>query len=149
MLHASVVHFPIALLFLCGGIYFFLLLRPGAFPAKWAFAFHLIGVAAIGAAILSGNSAENDTVHTTQIHEVIEKHELAGYVAVWAFGLLALWRYVRGSRMFTRRWEGILFVSAFFMALLVLAFTAHEGGELVYDFGAGVAPMQEILKNAR
>jgi uncharacterized membrane protein len=149
MLHASVVHFPIALLFLCGGLYFFLLLRPGAFPGKWVLAFHLIGVAALGAAILSGNSAEQETALTPAMHEVVEKHELAGYISVWAFGLMALWRYMRGSRLFTRRWEGSIFVGLFTLALLVLAFTAHEGGELVYDFGAGVKPMQETLQNAR
>jgi len=144
MLHGAIVHFPIVLLFVAGGFYFFAMLRPSTVPAWLPFGAHLLGLVGIVAAVLSGGNAESNTIHTRDIHDLIERHELLGYIALWVFALAAIWQYVRGRAM--QLLEKRIFILVFAVLLGLLAYSSHIGGRLVYQYGAGVEPMQPVLR---
>lgn len=150
MLHASIIHFPIALLFVAGGLYLWTLLRreSGQPLAQMAFLLHIGGIIGAIAAVISGGAAEEAVVHTPIIHAHIERHELLGYISVWGFALLGVWRFLRSRNGISsmKSLESVGFAVAFVGMLVVLAISAHIGGDMVYEHGAGIEPMQEILK---
>ena len=59
----------------------------------------IIGAVGGAAAVLSGLQAEEHISHGDAVHRVMETHELLGFVTLGVFGVLALWRLVRESRM--------------------------------------------------
>ena len=131
--HPIFTHFPIALLTaaLLVETLALLLRRP-----EWSrVSLWCLGLGVLGAAgaVLTGRLAEETAKHSFEIHEVIELHEKIGYAVLAGSVLLLGWRFLaRGSR--GRQWAGW-----FLLAVLcgAMAFGAHLGGRLVYEFGVG------------
>lgn len=146
-LHPKIVHFPVAMLFLAGLLYLLHFFIRHQNLDRFAFFLHAGGVAATVAAILSGNYAEADIVQTEAIHEIVEEHEFLGMLTAWAFGLLLVWAYLRQKTKVLL--EKIAFTGIFVVGLGLLTIAAAHGGELVYDYGAGVKPMKEHLIQQR
>lgn len=142
--HPQLVHFPIALLFVAGAIYVVSFFREEDFWMRMAGLLHIIGTGGLVAAILSGMQAEGQTIHTAEIHAMIERHAILSYVLVWSYTLLYVWYYLRHKRF--AKMEKLGFVAVFVILLGVMTFSAHIGGELVYEQGAGVEPYKPILK---
>ena len=133
--HPIFVHFPIALLmaaFLVETLALFLR-RP-----EWSrVSFWCLGLGVLGAAgaVLTGRQAMAVAKHSMEIYRIMELHERLGY------GVLALTVLVTGCRILTRdqisrrmRWLLWLVLAA---TCAVMAFGAHLGGRLVYEFGVG------------
>ncbi len=146
-LHPKIVHFPIAMLFLAGVCYLLHLFIKNQHLDRFGFFLHLGGTLATVAAIFSGNYAESSIVQTEAIHHIVEEHEFLGMLTGWSFGLLLVWAYLRQKTRFLI--ERIAFIVIFVLGLGVLTIGAAHGGELVYDHGAGVKPMEKHLIEQR
>lgn len=143
-IHPLVVHFPIALLIVAAVAYVFsVATRREGFWVLGLF-LHMLGVVGAIAAFLSGNSAESSIVHTAEIHDMVELHEMLGMISMWAFGLMAVWSFMRRESKLL--WEKALYCLVFCGLAGMLAWNGHLGGRLVYEKGAGVAPMEESLQ---
>ena len=96
----------------------------------------ILGAVGGGAAVLSGLQAEDKISHGDAVHRVMETHELLGFVTLGVFGVLALWRLVRESRMSSV--ERTLSVVLSLAGAGVLFATGVYGGKLVFDHAAGI-----------
>jgi len=135
-LHPAIVHFPIALLIAAGGFYLAARFREQATFYRAAWLLHVAGLAGSIAAVLTGRSAEGNLTLTSALEGLLENHQLLGYATAWLFALLAIWQYLRQGRgPVLEQW---LFISAYFLALGVMAYGAWLGGQMVYQHGAGV-----------
>ncbi|MNS33619.1 hypothetical protein D3C72_657350 [compost metagenome] len=141
-LHPMLVHFPIALLVVVVLFDVAALFWPKAELARASL--FLSAIAAIGAvgAYFSGEAAEGPVEHLPGIETLLERHEdlgkllMIGAIAVLAVKLAFFWR----------RWHETVAgraVVAFLGATLavLVAATGYVGGQLVYEYGAGVRPV--------
>jgi uncharacterized membrane protein len=135
--HPLIVHFPIVLLLLAALFELLrLFLRRDPFDqlARWSL---YLGALAAVAGAASGWVAEQTVAPVAAAHEVLEKHEKAGYVTAGFAAVLLSWRVATGRRGGPRpRW---IFTVALLALAALVAFTAHEGGELVYEHGVGTS----------
>ncbi|MFN0203973.1 MAG: DUF2231 domain-containing protein [Bacteroidia bacterium] len=143
-MHPLIVHFPIALLFFSGALYAFALVKNHANFLQFASLSHLVGTISIIAAIISGQQAEAQTIHTHDIHAIIERHGLLSWVCIWAFALLYVWQLLRIKKNIA--WEKYLFLAVFMGMLGLIGYSAHLGGQMVYEKGAGVTPYKPQLE---
>lgn len=142
--HPLIVHFPIGLLcaaglFLIG----FVTTKRPSYQTMFVHTFFL-GVCGLLAAVLTGLSQEDSLLQNQAIHELLETHELLGYVALGVFAALLFWKLKRKAHM--QRKELSFFACIYLVALAVMAFGAHLGGQMVYIHGAGVEPMKERIR---
>lgn len=133
--HPFSVHFPIALLLTAGGIYLHDLIRPQKTLGDMGKLLHVIGIAGMLLAILSGNLAKSELEPTESYEAILWQHEWMSYVVLWLFTMILAWQHLRQKQM--KRTEMILFVLAFLIATIVMLFSASLGGEMVYEFGVG------------
>ena len=146
-LHPKIVHFPVAMLILAGVCYLLHFFIKNQRLDRFGFFLHLGGTIATVAAIFSGNYAESTIVQTEAIHEIVEEHEFLGMLTGWSFGLLLVWAYLRHKTKFMI--EKVAFMLIFVLGLGILTIGAAHGGELVYEHGAGVKPMEKHLIDQR
>jgi uncharacterized membrane protein len=144
-LHPAIVHFPIALMFAAGALYLAGFLRKTDILLKAAFAMHIAGLVFGVIAILTGDYAESDLIQNEAIHQLAELHEQLAMIATWAFALLAVWAYVRHRSQVKA--EQIAFIVVLLAIIGTTGYTAHIGGTMVYQHGAGVAPMKEHIQH--
>ncbi len=132
-LHPKLVHFPIALLITA--LLLDILSRMFKRESWYHAAITLFVVAAFSslAALFSG-LWEEDRLHLE--HPLLEKHELAAFctVAITWLGMLML--FLTRKHLLLRR-TMITFV--LLIAVIAVVVTAHWGGEMVYEYGVGVA----------
>lgn len=141
-LHPLIIHFPIVFIFIAGFAYIWYIFKQADFVLNVAIYAHIGGIIGFALAIITGQWAEADTPHTPAIHEMIEQHGLLSWVSVWLFALLYVWQLLRVKKFLF--WEKWLFVAIFVGGTGIMAFSAHLGGRMVYEKGAGVMPMKEI-----
>lgn len=133
--HPILVHFPLALLtasFLVEGLA--LVLRR---PALHVVSLWNLGLGVLGAvgAVLSGRQAMALAKHSMEIHEIMEIHERVGYLVLLGGALLLAWRVLlRDSGGRRSRWAAWL---ALGLLCAGMAYGAHLGGRMVYEFGVG------------
>ena len=133
--HPLIVHFPIALLMAA----FWLDVAAVVFRSEtwhrvslWNLA---LGVLSAGAAVWAGLRAEDIAKHTFEIHEVMELHERLGIITL-ILGLMWLgWRVMRRDRLGPAARVASFALGAAMIS--TLAWGAHLGGRLVYEFGVG------------
>ncbi len=134
-LHPMTVHFPIALLLAA------LLIEALALifkhPDLHRTSLWVLGLGAMGAiaAVVTGRMAEGVAKHSLEIHQVMHLHERLGYVVLGLAIVVTGWRLLKKDRLTlrTRRIAWALLV----VACGIMAFSAHLGGRLVYEFGVG------------
>lgn len=135
-LHAALNDLPVALLLTA--VLFDLLALATRRQSFRQVSFWTLIVGAVGgaAAVLSGLEAEEHISHGDAVHRVMETHEVLGFVTLGVFGILALWRIVRESRMGSR--ERALGVILSLAGAGVLVATGVYGGKLVFEHAAGI-----------
>lgn len=144
-LHPVIVHFPIALMFAAGALYLAGFLRKADILLKAAFAMHIAGLVSGVVAILTGDYAESQLVQNAAIHALAELHESLAMISIWAFALLAVWAYVRHRSQV--KVEKIAFIVLLVAVIGTTGYAGHIGGTMVYQHGAGVAPMKEHIQH--
>ncbi|MCB0549286.1 MAG: hypothetical protein KDD19_17030 [Phaeodactylibacter sp.] len=136
-LHAMVVHFPIALLFV--GFLFDLI---GAFNGSSFFrqaglSLLVLGAAGAVAAYFSGEAA-GEGMEEGSLGRAVALHEQAALITAVGSVLVAL---LRGGLMVLKRYEGwprLLSLFLFTLLIASVARTGYLGGQLVYRHAAGV-----------
>lgn len=133
--HPMVVHFPIALLVAALALdsLALALKRPQLHRvALWNLSLGTLGA---GAAVWTGYQAAEIAKHSFEIHQVMELHRKLG-IATLTLGLLtAAWRLWKRDQL--GRQARRLTIVALLGMLGTLAYGAHLGGRLVYEFGVG------------
>lgn len=134
-LHPATIHFPIAFLMAAFGVETAaLVLRQPSWHriSLWNLC---LGGAAAGVAVFTGRMAGAVAKHSFEIHSVMEQHERLGYVVLALVGVAAGWRLMARDRLSIRaRWMAWILLG---LACGAMAFGAHLGGRLVYEFGVG------------
>jgi uncharacterized membrane protein len=137
-LHPVIVHTPIALI-----LFSLLFELVGRFTdidwwRKAAFAMLVIGVLGAGAAVLSGNAAEETAEDQGVPDDAIEAHEEAGTLTLW-LGVAAVLARALASRPGPARGAvSLLALVAHLLTAGAVGMAGFRGGILVYDHGAGI-----------
>jgi uncharacterized membrane protein len=143
-LHPILVHFTIGL-FVISIVFDILshftnrrtLEHAGWWNLVFAAAFSVITVA-------SGLSAEDGVPHAGGAHDLLELHETLGLITMGIILLLAIWRGLTRGEL-PRKFRSI-YLAMGIAGLSTITTGGFFGGELVYRFGIGVAPVTEQLK---
>jgi uncharacterized membrane protein len=135
-LHPAIVHFPVALLLCALLAELVWLWRKADFWRDMAFWLLLGGTLGTGAAALTGGWAEDSLTMSNTLHEAVEQHETIGYILVWLYACLLVWKILRRQTMPAA--ENRIFLGALLVATVLLVYSGWLGGELVYEYGAGV-----------
>jgi uncharacterized membrane protein len=102
----------------------------------------MLGTLGAAAAVISGLQAEDHIAHGEAVHRIMETHERLALITAGIFGVLALWRLVRETRM--GRPERALTLVLGLGGVGVLTTTGIYGGQLVFEHAAGVP--SEVLE---
>jgi uncharacterized membrane protein len=142
-LHPTADHFTVSILIIAVLIDLVASLAPGRFWLRYtALLLLVIGAIFAGASFFTGDM-EADRIWNAlgqPARDVLKRHaQLGEYLAI-TFGVLALWRIMIQAFGFMAGSRGIYLIFAV-VAAIVLGYTAHLGGVLVYDYGAGTALM--------
>lgn len=142
--HPPLVHFPIALLIVAGGLEFFGYWRRDA-RTLWAGNVMLIlGTIGLCFAFISGNFAEIWAARSYIPQDPIKLHESYATITSWAFIALVAFR----SFLSLEKNPNLFRVYLAFLvgALYALYLTGAQGGKLVYQFAAGVKGVTPPVK---
>jgi len=139
-LHPVVDHFSVALLFVAVLIDLFAGNR--IWMRYTALLLMILGALAAGGSYLTGDM-EADRIWNAlgqPARDVLHRHaQLGEYLAI-GFGVLAVWRIMIQAFGFMAGSRAIYLIVAI-LGIATLGYSAHLGGELVYDYGAGTALM--------
>jgi len=141
-LHPAVIHFAIALS-LVGVLLDLVSRHRRARPLEPAGAVLMILAAAGGiVAVLTGKAANDDAVVPRSAAALVERHEALGELAMWLLIAVALIRVVMAVRGWFRgaaAWAYLLLAAA---VATVVGYQGHLGGQIVFHYGVGTAPLQ-------
>ncbi len=142
-LHPVVDHFSVALLFVAVLIDLVASSAPNRIWLRYtALTLMILGALAAGGSYLTGDM-EADRIWNAlgePAREVLKRHaQLGEYLAI-TFGILAVWRIMIQAFGFMAGSRAIYLIVAL-LAICTLGYSAHLGGVLVYDYGAGTALM--------
>jgi uncharacterized membrane protein len=142
-LHPIADHFTVALLFVAVLIDLLASVAPTRTWLRYsALLLMILGAIAAGCSYATGD-IETDRIWNAlgqPAKDVLKTHaELGEYLAI-AFGILAVWRILIQAFGFMAGSRAIYLIVAV-LAIVTLGYSAHLGGELVYDYGAGTALM--------
>ena len=112
----------------------------------WIVRLLILGAVGAVAAAFSGEAAGETASGIPGIGEDLECHENLTTAAVWLSIVLALGRtHLTMKRRFAGAIRIVYLVFALCAAGLIAA-SGYTGGRLVYEYGAGTAPVREMLK---
>ncbi len=144
-IHPIFVHFPIALLLTATLISVLAVL----FKSKreelkivlyWIL---ILGAISVLAALFSGLYEDERVVHDEAIHKIMEVHKLLGFIITTVFVLITIWFIIRKRKIRLR--ELTVMTLLLIGTSGVLVYSAYLGGEMVYEQGAGVKPMEKYM----
>ena len=139
--HPIMVHFPIALLLVSFGLSITARFKPKWLSAAWIT--FLIGALGTIPATISG-LISHIPYETTELHDVIQTHQLLGFATTLIFIGLLIWRWVKLRQGIDIGNSG-LFIGAMFIGLIFLTLTGGNGGELVYTHAVNVRGINPLL----
>ncbi len=144
-LHPIADHFTIALLFAAIFIDLIASLAPTrAWLRYMALTLIVMGAVATAASWVTGGTLQPRWVFKTippAAKVLMHHHAELGDILIYVFGVLALWRILIESVTFMARSRAIYLIVAI-VAVGVIGYQGHLGGELVYDYGVGTALLQ-------
>ncbi len=142
-LHPMVDHFSVALLFTAVLLDLIASMAPNRIWLRYtALTLIILGAIAAGGSFFTGDM-EADRIWNAlgqPAKDVLKTHAKLGEYLAITFGILAVWRILIQAAGFMAGSRAIYLIVAIF-AIIVLGYSAHLGGELVYDYGAGTALM--------
>jgi uncharacterized membrane protein len=145
-LHPSIVHFPPVLLVAAAILYGMgITLRKPTMEIV-GFGFHVAGLIFCIVAIFTGDYEAERIAMNPVIREGIHRHENLVMMATYGFGMMGIWAFLRQKSNIL--WEKFVFVLVFSSLVVLLFVGAHLGGKMVYHHGAGIAPLQEQIRQS-
>jgi len=141
-----IVHFPIALFLAAVGFEIISLFTNRELFQKIAFANYVLAAIAAILAVIFGTISANTIPHNETIHEIMETHQLLGWITMGLFIVLSIWNYLVVVKD-RRQLSGIYWIVVV-VALGTITWGATLGGKMVYDQGAAVQPLYEQFEEA-
>jgi uncharacterized membrane protein len=142
-LHPVADHFTVALLFVAVLIDLVASLAPSrAWLRYMALTLMILGAVSAAASWVTGGMLQPKWVWKAiplDAKALMHRHAKLGDVLMYAFGVLALWRILIESLSFMAKSRAIYLIVAL-IAVVVIGYQAHLGGELVYQYGVGTEP---------
>jgi uncharacterized membrane protein len=137
-LHPSIVHTPIAMIII--SLMFDVVGRMTdlAWWRKAAFAMLVVGVMGAGAAVLSGDAAEDKAEDQGVPKHAIEEHQEAGLLTLWVGVAAVVARALAALPGPARTAFSVLALVAHLATAGSVAVAGYRGGNLVFQHGAGV-----------
>jgi uncharacterized membrane protein len=144
-IHPIFVHFPIALLLTATLISVLAVLFKNKreelkIVLYWIL---ILGAISVLAALFSGLYEDERVVHDEAIHKIMEVHKLLGFIITTVFVLITIWFIIRKRKIRLR--ELTVMTLLLIGTSGVLVYSAYLGGEMVYEQGAGVKPMEKYM----
>lgn len=142
-LHPALVHFPIALLFLC-----LILTLMGRTKNKYqetTWILLLVGALSTIPTSIAGFISHFPYEEFADVSNQIGKHNLLGIVVTVLFNLILFWRWrsrQKGADIYTKA----LYVGALILGCLILFLLGGSGGSLVFEDGVNVRGINPLLK---
>ncbi|WP_081820664.1 DUF2231 domain-containing protein [Sediminibacter sp. Hel_I_10] len=136
-LHAMLIHFPIALLFVGFLSELMALLTKKSFFKNVALYLLLIGAVGAIAAFISGSYA-GDGMTDGMLQAPLETHEEAALITLWLAILTAILRVAMYYFNYQKKWLQWASFLLFAGLVISVARTGYLGGELVFKHGAGI-----------
>jgi uncharacterized membrane protein len=140
--HPALVHLPIAFVLLSVGADLAARLakaesRRAAFRTVgfWSLIAGLVGG---GLTIAAGYLDMNRAALTPETHQLVDLHETIGWILAATLAFLSAWRWLIWHR--GQMTINTAYLVTAFMVLGITLFQGWYGGEMVYAYGAGVAP---------
>ena len=94
--------------------------------------------------MISGLFAEESIWHPGPAHEILEAHEMFGFIFLGVIIVTVIFRLAIGDKIYGRlKWIGFIMV---LIASGIVGYGGYLGGEMVYTHGAGV--MEAQIKTA-
>lgn len=105
----------------------------------------VVGAAGAIPALITGLIAEDTIEHGEAVHELMQRHKTMAIALTVFFGGLALWRIWRRGSLGPKERPTYLVMAT--VGALFTLWTAHLGGRMVFDLGAGISTetMEEAL----
>jgi uncharacterized membrane protein len=142
-LHPVIDHFTVALLIVAVLIDLVASMAPNRIWLRYtALTLMILGAIAAGGSYFTGDM-ELDRIWKAlgqPAKDVLSTHAKLGTYLAITFGILALWRILIQAAGFMAGSRAIYLIVAI-VAIVTLGYSAHLGGSLVYDYGAGTALM--------
>ena len=145
-LHPKLVHFPVALLISAAafGILALLIKSKREVLKEVLFWNLILGVPAALIAVITGLQEESVLAHNDTIHSIMEVHKFLGFIIAGVFVALLIWMLLRRSVL--KNIEFTVLVAILVLTAALLGYSAHLGGKMVYEHGAGIAPMKSYIE---
>lgn len=145
LIHPMIIHFPIALFLAAVGFEIISLFANKELFQKIAFANYVLASIAAILAVIFGTISANTIPHNETIHEIMEIHQLLGWITMGLFIVLAIWNY-----LVVKNWRKLplLYWILVVIAAGSITWGATLGGEMVYNQGAAVQPLYEQFEEA-
>lgn len=143
-LHPAIVHFPIALFFLAGLFSGISLFFNREFWKDLAIKSLIIGVIFTPLAVLTGMIEEQNLKHNEGVHEILVIHKYNGIAILFYFQILLVWIWLRRKLIGSK--EYIAWVFSLLLGNLSVVYQGYLGGEMVFNKGAGVKPMESLME---
>ncbi len=137
-IHPLTVHLPIGLLLASWAFFAARLFRQKEmWLGEAAYALLLASLGGMLVSIITGRNAGADLMDpSATLRELLDLHAILAYALLWVGGLLALWAYLRRHKWQFK--ELTVFVLVLGLSCAMMAYSAHLGGRMVYEEGAGV-----------
>ena len=142
--HPMIVHFPIALIFVAFAIDLLgkILKREKLLYAGTVVT--LFAAAGALAAVISGLVAEDTGWHPASVGEMLETHELMGFITLGLVAVMTIVRLALHDKLKgTIGWLPVIIGG---LAIVFVSYGGYLGGEMVYTHGAGVKASENCAK---
>lgn len=145
-LHPAIVHFPIALLVVAALLAIMSLFNKKDSLKEWMFLNLVLGVVFAPLAIISGLIEEQNLQHNEAIHSVLIIHKYNGFVILVVYAALTFLYWKRKKTIQIKEYK--VWAACLLLATGLLAYQGYLGGKMVFDLGAGVKPMEALMKKS-
>ena len=136
LIHPALVHVSVAFVVVGGLCEIWARLRDHEAGARWAGPLLLVGLASLIPTIVTGYLAANTAPALDARSATLGAHERNGWILLGFFTLALFWKaWVRGQLPEGQR---RLYALALVVGVLLTAYSAILGGEMVYLVGVGV-----------
>ncbi len=138
LFHPALVHFPIALLIVGGSWEAWGLFAGGERAMRSGGVLTILGTLSLFPTVVTGYIASYSVPVPPTVEPRLNLHELNGWLVVALFVGLLFWKAWHRGQLPPRQRR--LYALALLVGVVLVAYSAFLGGELVYTHGIGVQP---------
>ena len=96
-------------------------------------------------AVISGLIEEDNLKHNDAIHKILILHKYNGLAILFFFSGIVIWYWLRRKIMSSKEYAG--WAIGVFIGSVLMLWQGYLGGEMVYNHGAGVKPMEFMMES--